>query len=73
MFTIVVEQNTQIQKMEQDMEALLKEKEQWETITGTTTTGTSRTRTPSKIGSSRNGGCQSTTRTEKHFSVILPH
>jgi len=36
LFTLVVEQNAKIQKMEQDMEALLKEKEQWE-ATGTST------------------------------------
>jgi len=36
LFTIVVEQNDQIQKMEQDMEALVKEKEKWEAI-GTST------------------------------------
>ena len=36
MFTLVVDHNDQIQKMEQDLEALLKEKEKWEEV-GTTT------------------------------------
>lgn len=49
-FTIVVEQRAHIQKMEQGMEALLKEKQKWE-ASGVSTSGTgivteTSTRTP---------------------------